>query len=504
MSNAPDLENSEFHTNKVSSSMPTESFDVGNLTNNADLFSGKHMEGLINYENTKEYWKDHLQENITLLQKESEDLLSVYKNIVIKDKQLRGIKITNNDNVSNASFCFGSLEDGQLKPIIAFNFSNQEKYTDLNLEFSLRQIAIQLGSKYEDIKDNEKLVKTFIFLHEFGHARDFIDNYLKTSEKKDNKTIVEVLRSAGIEYRKRRIRDLMTLPLPQHIKFNNDEDRRKYRKRLETYGIKPDENGHISLEKVDIVQSNAYRGMSSESIADSFAVNYIMNNRDDFFLRLGEPDDHSGRIKTGSEIMMEDKDIILSGIRDGKSITLKKVSQDGHSEAKTGYSITGFLDGQLSLGESIKLVKDIDDLEHMQTSPIKSINRRMLPDGSTLFIAKTSSGATYEVIMNSAVKPKPIKKKVEEMNQALGIKRGSEVIIMKRNILNEKDSVVLIGQTMQGRLVDFPKLGDSISLVDNKGDLVVNTSPIVEVRRNWRSWLIMTGSNSVYEILTTE
>jgi len=503
MNNTPNQESFELNKEEILSSIPIGNNYVTNLTDQADLYLGNKMEDITS-ENTKEYWRDRMPENLNLLSRKCPELVEVYKQIVAKDPQLRIVKLIDEDVVWNAYFSNCSVKDGQLIPGIAFNFNSQETYIDPTLEPSLRQIAIQLGAKYEDIKDNNKLVTTFVLLHEFGHARDFIDNYLKPRENKGNKPIAEVLKIAVKETSKRRLKDLMTLPIPQHIKLSKEEDRKKYRRRLETFGIKPDKYGNISREMVEIVSSIAYREMSSESIADSFAVDYITKHRHEYFLSLGEQDDHSGRIKTGGEIMMEDKDIILSGIRDGKSITVRKVSQDGYSRIPIGYTETGFLDGQFSLGESIRLLQDIDDPEHMQTSPIKSISRRMLTDGRTLFIAKTFSGATYEIIRNSGLKPKQIQKTVEDMNEAFDINKGSEVIIMKRNIINDEKSTVLIGQTMQGRLETSPKLSVPISLHDDSGKSVGNTSPITEVRRIWRSWIFRTYSDSIYEIIPTE
>jgi hypothetical protein len=503
MNNTGDLESFELHKEGISSSVPVGSNDVTNLTDEADLYLGNTKKD-ITFENTREYWKDRIQENLNLLYSKGPHLVEVYTDIVAKDPQLKIVKLTDEDVVRNAYFCNSSVKDGQLIPEIAFNFNNQETYIDSNLEYLLRQIAIQIGAKYEDIKDNKKLVTTFVLLHEFGHARDFIDNYLKPSENKGKKPIAEVLKNATTEKSKRRLRDLMTLPAPTHIDWSKEEDRKKYRRRLETFGIKADKHGNISRDQIKIVSSIAYREMSSESIADSFAIDYITKHRRKYFLSLGEQDDHSGRIKTGGEIMMEDKDIILSGIRDGNSITIKKIAQEGDSRVPIGYTETGFLDGQLALGESLRLVQDIDDLRFTQTSPLTMMSRRMLTDGRTLFIAKTLSGATYEVIRNQAVKPKQIQKTVEEINKALNLRGGSEVIIMKRNIINEGESAVVIGKTMQGRLGSSPKLGANILLHDEDGKSLGNTSPVIEVRRTWRTWLFKTFSDSIYEIIPTE
>jgi len=164
----------------------------------------------------------------------------------------------------------------------------------------------------------------------------------------------------------------------------------------------------------------------------------------------------------------------------------------------------GFLDGQLALGEGMRLILDIDDPRYVQTSPIKEMSRRLLPDGRTLFVAKTDSGATYEVIRNLEVKPKSIPKSIEEMNEKLRIKGGSEVILMKRNLIKGRESEVVIGQIIVGRLKKSPRLNEVIELVNDKGGFAGNTSPVLEVRRLWRSWRFRTESGSFYEIIPTQ
>lgn len=501
MNNIPASENSELDEEFIS---PSEQVGHDNLLGLVDQAESYHEKIDITPENTREYWKNRMQENVDLLKDKAPYLEGVYTNIAAEDPGLKIVKLTDKNIKGNAYFSTISLLEGNFMPEVALNLNNQETYIGSNLEFMLRQLAIQLGAEYEDIKDNKKLVTTFIFLHEFGHAKDFIDNYLKPKENKGKKSLAEALENATTEKQKHRLRDIMTMPLPSHIDFSKQEDRKKYRKRLESFGVKPDSKGHTYYKQVRIVQSNAYREMSSESYADTFARDYIMKHRDEYFLPLGTQHDYSGRIKTGGEIMMEDEDIMLAGIRDGKNITVKKIAQNGHSDVPIGYEQAGFLDGQFLLGGSMKLVKDIDDSQFLQTSPIQSMNRRMLADGSTLFTAKTFSGATYEIIRNKEVKPEPITKTVEEMNKALGIRVGSEVILMKRNIKNQEDSAVVIGQTLQGILESTPKSGKAVFLRNKNGVSVANTSPIVEVRRIWRSWWFRTLSDSIYEVVPTE
>jgi len=501
MNDIPGLENSESNTEEVSLPVRAEASGVSNLTDSAYAFVPNLVE--ITPERTKEYWKSHWQENLNLLNRESPHLTNVYRNIVAQQPELQNVKLTDMDIQSNAYFCSYTHRNGQFIPEIAFNFSNPETYIEPGLEFLLREVAIQLGAKYEDIKDNRKLVSTFIFLHEFGHAKDFFDNYLKPKENKGKRPIAEALKTAITEDNEHRLKDLMKLPIPSHIDLNKKGDFKKYTKRLETFGIKPNKFGQISDKLFKNVQNNAYRQMSSEYFADTFAVDYIKNHRNEYFLSLGEKDDHSGRIKTGEEIMMKDEDFILSGIRDGKSLTIKKIAQEGKSDVPIGSSVTGFLDGQLALGEGMRLIKDIDDPRFIQTSAIKWMSRKMLPDGTTLFLAKTFSGATYQVFRNPEIKPEPIVKTVEEMNQALGIKAGSEVVLMKRNIKNREKSEVVIGQTMVGKLKRTPTLGQVIELLGENGTFVANTSPVKEVRRIWRSWRFRTDSDSLYEIFAT-
>lgn len=486
----------------TSSLVETEIGNVMGLTDDAVRWLGERQEPITS-ENTTEYWKDRFDENIHFLYEKGPHLVNAYKEIVNDCPDLRRVQLRDEDT-KKAYFCRCSFntEDRQYRMEIALNFSNLETYIDPEREFFLRSIAIQLGARYEDVKNNKKLATTFSFLHEFGHAKDFIENYLKPKENREKKRpLAEVLNQAETEAREHRLRDGMTLPVPLHVKFGSSEDYKRYQKRFETFGIKPDMHGEIPKEKGKIVHSVAYREMSSEAIADTFARKYIMKHRNEYFLPFGVQSDNSGRIKTGGEIMMENEDIILAGIRDGNSLTIKKVAQTGVSAVPVGHMDTGFLDGQFALGESMRLVQDLEaNSGFIQTSPVVSMRRKMLADGRTLFVANTASGAIYQVIRNPEIKPKQVPKTVEQMKQALGIKQGSEVILMKRDIPNQTESDVKLGQILKGRLRATPELHKVIAVDGEKSG---NTSNIMEVGRTWRTWHVETFT-STYEIVPTE
>ena len=446
--------------------------------------------------NTKEYWKNRAQENYGLLKSKNPNLAQAYANVIKDHYNLAAIKLTDMDIKQNAHFNSCGQQDGQFYPEVAFNLSNMETYTEPGMDILLKQVSIQLGARYEDIKNDQELVSTFILLHEFGHGADFIDNYLKPDENRD-KPLSEVLKGAVKANRQSRLKDEMTMPIPGHVKLESREDRKKYRKRLEAFGIEPDTDGHISRQQVNTAQDISYREMSSEAKADYFARNYIMKHRDEFFLPVGAKDDGSGRIKTGEKIPMDEEEIILSGIRDGKNITLTKIAQTGKSDIPVGYKRSGFVIGQIGQMRGINLVQDITDDSRTMTSNIISVERQLLPNGKNTFTAKTISGATYEITQNPNIRPNPVHSSVEEMNSALGLSAGSEAMLMKRDIKSGSASGVIVGAVMDGKLRHTPRDGSDITLLGPNGG---STTEIKEVRRVWRTWLFKTSSGSIYEI----
>ena len=453
--------------------------------------------------NTKEYWKNRANENYDLLKTKNPDLAHVYKNIISENGRLATIKLASENIKSNACFRYCSKQEDQFVPEVAFNLDNIETYTEPGMEQVLKQFSIQLGARYSDIKNNHKLVSAFVFLHEFGHGADFIENYMNPNEN-SNKPLSKVLTEAGQKNRQHRLKDEMTRPVPGHIKFSSakekrQEEQKKLYGRLRAFGIDTSTDDDTLQKRINLARTISYREMSSESIADSFARDYITKHKDEYFLPTGAEDDGSGRIKTGEKILMDDEEVFLSGIRDGRNITLTKTASSRESKTPVGSTVTGFVCGQFELGKNLELVKeDIADQNRLRIPDIQSIERQLLPDGKNRFILNVSSGSTFEITPNPNIRPKPILSSVEEMNAALNLGAGSETVLMKRDIIGGGSSDVVIGKTIVGELQNTPKHGAGITLRGPNGG---STTPIEEVRHAWRTWLFRTSSGSIYEIM---
>jgi len=100
MNNTPNQESFELNKEEILSSIPIGNNYVTNLTDQADLYLGNKMEDITS-ENTKEYWRDRMPENLNLLSRKCPELVEVYKQIVAKDPQLRIVKLIDEDVVWN-------------------------------------------------------------------------------------------------------------------------------------------------------------------------------------------------------------------------------------------------------------------------------------------------------------------------------------------------------------------------------------------------------------------
>ena len=240
--------------------------------------------------------------------------------------------------------------------------------------------------------------------------------------------------------------------------------------------------------------------MSSEALADDFAVDYIRKHQGEYFSPVGAKEDGTDRIKVGEKIAMNEKEIALSGIRDGQNITLTKIDQVGQSKAPVGLSRSGFVVGFLRLGESLKLAGEDGSFLH-NTSRVQAVERQMQPDGRNRFTLKTASGATYEITINHDTKPQALPKTVENLNADLGLNAGSEVILIKRNQEKGDGQDVKVGNVLQGRLAGPLRINESVRLESENG--MAKTTRITEVRRKWRTWMFRTSSGAYYEITPT-
>lgn len=162
-------------------------------------------------------------------------------------------------------------------PSIVVKMGGEQHYDRLMVdrETSARQAAEMLGITFEKLKASPNILKLFIFLHEIGHAQDYITNYFN-----DPKSESDPEYNPAAENRAQRDREMATLPIPN----TNPVQARQY---LDRGILGPHfERNKTYFEKLDIstvedlltTHEKAYRELPSERYADTFAANVLRKN----------------------------------------------------------------------------------------------------------------------------------------------------------------------------------------------------------------------------------
>jgi len=173
-------------------------------------------------------------------------------------------------------FCHIKIDKEVLVPAVTIVKNDEKHFRELmkKREFAVRWMADLLNISYDEITPD--ILRTFIILHELGHAKDFVVNY-----------------ESNPDYQGQKLDDvwedhyencLMSLPVPgldpvdlrQEIKFFSNLDD-FIKKHPEIHG-RVNQDEIKSFEDLLELQEKAYRKSPYESYADKFAVNIIMEN----------------------------------------------------------------------------------------------------------------------------------------------------------------------------------------------------------------------------------
>lgn len=508
----------------------------------------------ITSESIRHYMDDRRQENFDRINRRNKPFLAdVYKNVVQENPILKNIIVVDGNIEENAYYSSASIySDGQILPTMNFNFSNTETYLKpenmkkgdtFGLEYVLKTIALKTGAKPSEIMRNERLVTSFIMLHEFGHALDFQENYLGVElDKLEGKGKgVRALPSAISRNEEDRLRDLMSQPIPGQVSANDYlELVVPFAKRLEALGIDPNDSDEV----IDNLQKG-YREMSSEAFADNFATDYVMRHYDDFFRESGSGVGPTEKVETHvGEMMKINQNMDMLGLAEGKSIRMTKVELTRDGDGKPVITSgdpprvnEGFLARKMKINEGIRLLKEDDpkSKESYQESPnLKNIYIRPRKDErgnvrNDIIVQLSNSQNTngneqddsrYYLVETTGVEPREIDVPAEEMMNQLKLGVGSKVMLMKREL--ENDSGVMLGSILGGRL-EKPSYfhGDSPIQVGKHGihlsstagektgvkDLVDPefmrggmTTVVERVYRKWKSYFVETET-STYEVI---
>lgn len=132
---------------------------------------------------------------------------------------------------------------------------------------SVQVVAQLMVIDVEVLRRHPEFLAQFIFLHEVGHAHDYIVNYVNRAQDSDPlqaKRNVRAQEMAGLPYPGLNPADIKSMHLDGRlaVEFEN------HRKYFENKGI-------VSVGCLVEAQERAYRGLPSESYADNFAVGII-------------------------------------------------------------------------------------------------------------------------------------------------------------------------------------------------------------------------------------
>jgi len=172
-------------------------------------------------------------------------------------------------------------ENKDENPSIVVEMSSEGHYQQLMVdrETSARRAADMLGIDFEELKQNPKLLKLFVFLHEVGHAQDYIMHY-----RNDPRNGTEPDYDPVSENQKKRDAEMASLPVPGanpvRVRKMLEEGTlgpyfQKYKAHYETRGID-------TIDQLVAAQEEAYRSLPSEHYPDMFAARVLRNHWEEF------------------------------------------------------------------------------------------------------------------------------------------------------------------------------------------------------------------------------
>ena len=516
---------------KMSSQTTSKEFNDENYDGMVDT-SGRKYQSIearandINHENTREYGVDRRKQNYQMLLTKDKDLAELYKVVLTEFPELQNVELVNFDTKRetkngkpNAFFNSIAKRDGQYRPIVKFNFDEPEVYYDgsegggdaMALAQSVKRIALSVGVDANEALKNRKFMTSFLLLHELGHALDFKKNYLDAN----NGNLAEAFRQS----RESRRRDEMTMPVPGAVEVSNvtqeekDGLHKRFNARFSGMGI------HNS-KQLGLVEARKYREMHCERMADGFARDYVLRHYGEFFTNSEKPID--GKLGTKFEKSMtlgEDFAEVL-GIEEGLGMkfTLLSGPDDTSSGMKVGESKVGYLSNTAALGDRCVLQETNDPKRPGNkfeiSSGIKTI--AVMPHA---VIRKDKNGGEHRGVENEVrfmdnerriykiEKARNQSKRIDgdnvemlkDLNETLGLKAGSEVQLLKREVAGRGASPIQEGELKMGKLTTDGISLDGVEMVTDDGRKL-RTSFVDSIYREWKTFYIDTAT-STYEVI---
>lgn len=231
-----------------------------------------------------ESWKDARKERFKgLFEAADEEYGDLYMTVLTDYPELAQMDVQTGDKEQYPVLEFtGGFwicpEDSNDAPVIVVNINDEEHYGHLisDRRRSVEVAARLLNIRFEDIERDPRILKLFIFLHEIGHAHDYIATYLNKWGP----------REAVVKNREKREEEMNSLPVPGHSsvsvkKLYRNGKLKEYFDMNKSYF---EARGITSAEAVAHAQEDEYRTIGSEAYADNFAAEVLTKHWDEFGL----------------------------------------------------------------------------------------------------------------------------------------------------------------------------------------------------------------------------
>jgi hypothetical protein len=169
-------------------------------------------------------------------------------------------------------------------PRVFIEVSGTKHYEHLlkDRELSARAAAEMIGIDFSVIQQHPEVLSMFIFLHEVGHADDYIKNYLNNPNIDDPVVV-------NLETKKNEVN---SLPIPgvSSADAKKLENSGKLAEYYQKFRLFYEAKGIFSPEELLKINEIAYRKLPSESYADNFAAQTLRAHWNDLgFGLFGTP-----------------------------------------------------------------------------------------------------------------------------------------------------------------------------------------------------------------------
>ena len=476
--------------------------------------------GWYNTKNTRDYIKDRFSENLEMLEGIGDaHTIQLYESLMEEYPQVRIVKLCDRaENDDNASFGHANYSDetGNYLPEISFRFSHRGDYAvdktrelerqlpsnddRLGRKYSTKRLAFTIGADWKKCIKNKKLIADKILLHEFGHAYDFIENFLRPQYESisgDSRGAEALYRASKIDGVNRREYELQSPDGSFEFLRRHSEEWRKSERRLKAMGIE-------NYDEYLYARHQYYRDQPDEAYADKFAYDYIMRHYDDYF--TSDPRQYEKVYVNDQREIKLDKDFVhILGLQQGLGVEIDRLDD----ERKSVKHASGFLAFNMYVGKSVYLYENGDPknpgekwricrgISEMTLKPVKDEDAGKI---NHYVFFKDENGVEYH-ISRTKEEPESVLCSPNEMAEELGLQVGDKVQLIEhlesdaRTIdfdkLERTNTRMIEGEVLR---IDGDRKGENVVINYQIGNTAtgLNYPPI----RKWKRWYV--GN---YEIL---